>query len=189
MSKKIESVEDDAGKVTRYRRHPNGGGLIGPGAEVEESSFIGSTTYIEAGACVGSGCRIGDGSWIDRRARIGDLALIGDGVYVGEERSWATGSASAATHALAPELKWATGPPLTGIAGFPTAALWPLQPSPTGPAGRGRVIINPGWQPERTASLVVGRDTGPPRLGGNVAVPLLSEDARHSQSSAFPCRQ
>ncbi|WP_309108339.1 transferase [Arthrobacter sp.] len=84
MSKKIESVEDDAGKVTRYRRHPNGGGLVGPGAEVEESSFIGSTTYIEAGACVGSGCRIGDGSWIDRRAKIGDLAFIGDGVYVGE---------------------------------------------------------------------------------------------------------
>lgn len=85
MSRKIESVEDDAGKVTRYRRHPNGGGLVGPGAEVEDTSFIGSTTYVEAGACVGSGCRIGHGSWIDRRAKIGDRTFIGDGVYVGPE--------------------------------------------------------------------------------------------------------
>lgn len=85
MSRKIEAVEDDAGKVTRYRRHPNGGGLVGPGAEVQETSFVGSTTYVEAGACVGSGCRIGHGSWIDRRAKIGDRTFIGDGVYVGPE--------------------------------------------------------------------------------------------------------
>jgi UDP-3-O-[3-hydroxymyristoyl] glucosamine N-acyltransferase len=83
MSRKIEVVEDDAGKVTKYRRHPNGGGLVGPGAEVEESSFIGATTYIEAGARVGSGCRIGQGSWIDSQAWIGDLVFIGDNVYVG----------------------------------------------------------------------------------------------------------
>jgi UDP-3-O-[3-hydroxymyristoyl] glucosamine N-acyltransferase len=85
MSRKIEFVEDDAGKVTKYLRHPNGGGLIGPGAEVDETSFIGSTTYVEAGAHVGPGCKIGAGGWIDRKARIGDHAFIGNGVYVGQD--------------------------------------------------------------------------------------------------------
>jgi carbonic anhydrase/acetyltransferase-like protein (isoleucine patch superfamily) len=83
MNRKIEVVEDDAGKATRYRRHPNGGGLVGPGADVDESSFVGAMTYVEAGARVGSGCRIGRRSWIDRQAVIGDLVFIGDDVYVG----------------------------------------------------------------------------------------------------------
>ena len=83
MSRKIESVEDDAGRVTKYRRHPNGGGLVGPGAGVDESSAIGAMTYVEAGARVGSGCRIGRRGWIDKQAVIGDLVFIGDDVYVG----------------------------------------------------------------------------------------------------------
>ena len=44
MSRKIETVEDDAGKVISYHRHPNGGGLIGRGAEVDESSSVGKFT-------------------------------------------------------------------------------------------------------------------------------------------------
>jgi UDP-3-O-[3-hydroxymyristoyl] glucosamine N-acyltransferase len=83
MSRKIETVEDDAGKVITYHRHPNGGGLIGRGAEVHETSFISPTAYVEAGARVESGCRVGGGSWIDRQARIGHRVVIGDAVYVG----------------------------------------------------------------------------------------------------------
>ncbi|QCO96447.1 transferase [Arthrobacter sp. 24S4-2] len=83
MSRKIETVEDDAGKVTTYHRHPNGGGLIGRGADVDDTSFISATSYVEAGAWVGSGCRVGGGSWIDRKARIGHRAVIGEAVYVG----------------------------------------------------------------------------------------------------------
>jgi UDP-3-O-[3-hydroxymyristoyl] glucosamine N-acyltransferase len=83
MNAKFVSVEDDAGKVTRYARHPNGGGLVAPGAKVAESSHIGPMTYVEYGARVGSGCRIGHGSWIDRDATIGDRAVIGDGVRIG----------------------------------------------------------------------------------------------------------
>lgn len=85
MSRKIESVEDDAGKVITYRRHPNGGGLIGRGADVDDTSYISSTAYVEAGARVGQGCRVGDGSWIDRRASIGQRVVIGDAVYVGPD--------------------------------------------------------------------------------------------------------
>jgi tetrahydrodipicolinate N-succinyltransferase len=83
MSRKFETVEDDAGKVISYHRHPNGGGLIGRGADVDETSFISSTAYVEAGAQVGLGCRVGGGSWIDRQARIGRRVVIGDAVYVG----------------------------------------------------------------------------------------------------------
>jgi tetrahydrodipicolinate N-succinyltransferase len=83
MRNTIESVEDDAGNVVTYRRHANGGGLVGRGAKVGTTSVIGSATYVEAGARVGSGCRIGSGSWIDRKAHIGDHAVIGDAVYVG----------------------------------------------------------------------------------------------------------
>ena len=83
MNAKYVSVEDDAGKVTRYVRHANGGGLIAPGASAAESARIGPMTYVEYGARIGAGCRIGHGSWIDRDATIGDRAVIGDGVRIG----------------------------------------------------------------------------------------------------------
>jgi UDP-3-O-[3-hydroxymyristoyl] glucosamine N-acyltransferase len=83
MNAKFVSVEDDAGKVTRYARHANGGGLIAPGATVAGSASIGPMTYVEYGARIGSGCRIGHGSWIDRDATIGDRTVIGDGVRIG----------------------------------------------------------------------------------------------------------
>ncbi len=83
MTKKIETVEDDAGKATTYHRHPNGGGLLGPGATAAEDSFIAASTYVEAGARIGSGCRIGRGGWIDRHAVVGDHVIISDDVYVG----------------------------------------------------------------------------------------------------------
>lgn len=83
MTAKFVSVEDDAGKVTRYSRHDNGGGLIAPGAIVADSARIGPMTYVEHGAQVGPGCRIGHGSWIDRDATIGSRTVIGDGVRIG----------------------------------------------------------------------------------------------------------
>ena len=83
MTKKIETVEDDAGKATTYHRHLNGSGLLGPGATAADDSFIAASTYVEAGARIGSGCRIGRGSWIDRHAVLGDHVVIGDDVYVG----------------------------------------------------------------------------------------------------------
>jgi UDP-3-O-[3-hydroxymyristoyl] glucosamine N-acyltransferase len=83
MNAKFESVEDDAGKVTRYVRRANGGGLVAPGATVADSTRIGSMTYVENGARIGHGCRIGHGSWIDRDATIGDRTVIGDGVRIG----------------------------------------------------------------------------------------------------------
>ena len=44
MNAKFVSVEDDAGKVTRYVRHANGGGLVAPGASVPETTRIGPMT-------------------------------------------------------------------------------------------------------------------------------------------------
>lgn len=83
MNAKFVSVEDDAGKVTRYARHANGGGLIAPGAVVAESARIGAMTYVESGARIGPGCRIGHGSWVDRDATVGERTVVGDGVRIG----------------------------------------------------------------------------------------------------------
>lgn len=83
MRRNIERVEDDSGMATTYHRHPNGGGLLGPGARADMDTYIDATTYVEAGASVGSGCRIGRGGWIDRQAVVGDEVFIGDDVYVG----------------------------------------------------------------------------------------------------------
>ena len=85
MRNTIEFVEDNAGNVVTYRRHTNGGGLIGRGAKVGTTSVIGPATYVEAGARVGSGCRIGSGSWIDRKAQIGDHAVIGACSFVNRD--------------------------------------------------------------------------------------------------------
>jgi UDP-3-O-[3-hydroxymyristoyl] glucosamine N-acyltransferase len=90
MRRNIEVVEDDAGRITAYHRHPNGGGLLGPRVLAEESSYIGATTYVEAAARIGAGCRIGRGGWIDGHAVVGDHVVIGDDVYVG--RGAAVGS-------------------------------------------------------------------------------------------------
>ena len=87
MSAKFESVEDDAGKVTRYVRHANGGGFVSPGAIVAESARIGPMTYVEHGAVIGANCRIGHGSWVDREAKIGTRTVIGDGVRIGRAPS------------------------------------------------------------------------------------------------------
>lgn len=83
MNAKFESVEDDAGRVTRYVRHANGGGLIARGAEAAQTARIGPMTYVEHGARIGTGCRVGYGCWIDKEARIGDHAVIGDRVRIG----------------------------------------------------------------------------------------------------------
>lgn len=83
MNAKFESVEDDAGKITRYVRHANGGGLVAPGAVVAENASIGTMTYVEQGARIGAGAIIGANSWIGRDAEIGSSATVGANVRVG----------------------------------------------------------------------------------------------------------
>lgn len=77
MTRNVETVENDADRTATYHRHPNGSGLIGPGAQAEVDSFISATTYVEAGARIGSGCRIGRGGWIDHQAIVGDHGVVG----------------------------------------------------------------------------------------------------------------
>src|SRR5665647_2899802 len=65
MAASVE-FEDDNGRVVRYVRHANGGGLVSPLARVHEAAMVASTAYVEAGAQVGDRSRIGAGSWLDR---------------------------------------------------------------------------------------------------------------------------
>src|SRR5665647_651995 len=52
MAASVE-FEDDNGRVVRYVRHANGGGLVSPLARVHEAAMVASTAYVEAGAQVG----------------------------------------------------------------------------------------------------------------------------------------
>src|SRR5665647_2933543 len=80
--------EDDNGRVVRYVRHANGGGLVSPRARVHEGAMVASTAYVEAGAQVGDRSRIGAGSWLDLDVVVGNVHLgprtrAEDGTWIG----------------------------------------------------------------------------------------------------------
>lgn len=72
---RVEFERDD-GTVVRYVRHPNGGGLVSPRAEVAEDAAVASTAYVEEGATVGARTRIGDWSWVDHGAQVGADVVV-----------------------------------------------------------------------------------------------------------------
>lgn len=83
MGRVIEEVEVEAGVVSRYRRHPNGCGLVSPGARVHAGAFVSRTAYVESGARVGPEAWIGPGSWIDHDAEVGARVFVGQNVHIG----------------------------------------------------------------------------------------------------------
>ncbi len=76
--------EDDNGKVVRYVRHANGGGLVSPQARVHEAAMVASTAYVEAGAQVGERTRIGAGSWLDHDVIVGANVVVASNVHLGQ---------------------------------------------------------------------------------------------------------
>ena len=78
-----EEIEDEYGTVTRYRRHPNGRGLVATDASVDPTAFLAPSVYVESGARVGRSVRIAAGTWVDREAVVGPHAEIGAAVHVG----------------------------------------------------------------------------------------------------------
>ncbi|MEO6142838.1 MAG: transferase [Dermatophilaceae bacterium] len=76
--------EDDNGKVVRYVRHANGGGLVSPHARVHEAAMVASTAYVEAGARVGDRSRIGAGSWLDYDVIVGEDVVVAGNVHLGQ---------------------------------------------------------------------------------------------------------
>jgi UDP-3-O-[3-hydroxymyristoyl] glucosamine N-acyltransferase len=78
-----EEIEDEFGTVTRYRRHPNGRGLVATDASVDPTAFLAPSVYVESGARVGRSARIHAGTWVDREAVVGPHAEIGASVHVG----------------------------------------------------------------------------------------------------------
>ena len=75
--------EDDNGKVVRYVRHANGGGLVSPRARVHEAAMVASTAYVEAGVQVGDRSRIGAGSWLDHDVIVGKDVVVAGNVHLG----------------------------------------------------------------------------------------------------------
>ena len=85
--------EDDNGRVERYVRHVNGGGLVSPRARVHEGAMVASTAYVEAGAHVGDRSRIGAGSWLDLDVIVGQDVVVAGNVHLGprtrvEDGTW-----------------------------------------------------------------------------------------------------
>src|SRR5690606_7267389 len=50
--KKYEYLENEDGKVVRYRRHENGGGHVADGADVHPDAYIGPAAWVDPGATV-----------------------------------------------------------------------------------------------------------------------------------------
>ena len=89
----IVEFEDEDGRVVRYVRHGNGGGLVSPRARVHEGASVAPTAYVEAGAQVGDRSRIGAGSWLDHDVRVGQGVVVAGNVHLGprsraEDGSW-----------------------------------------------------------------------------------------------------
>ena len=80
-----EEIEDEFGNVTRYRRHPNGRGLVATTATVDPTAFLAASVYVEPGAQVGRSATIATGSWVDREAVVGPGARLGAAVHVGPQ--------------------------------------------------------------------------------------------------------
>src|SRR5665811_556193 len=82
MAASVE-FEDDNGRVVRYVRHANGGGLVSSRARVHEGAMVASTAYVEAGAQVGDRSRIGAGSWLDLDVIVGEDVVVAGNVHLG----------------------------------------------------------------------------------------------------------
>ena len=82
MAARVE-FEDDNGRVVRYVRHANGGGLVSPEARVHEGAMVASTAYVEAGAQVGDRSRIGAGSWLDLDVIVAEDVVVTGNVHLG----------------------------------------------------------------------------------------------------------
>src|SRR5665647_3181886 len=92
MAARVE-FEDDNGRVVRYVRHANGGGLVSPEARVQEGAMVASTAYVEAGAQVGDRSRIGAGRWLDLVVIVGEDVVVAGNVHLGprtrvEDGTW-----------------------------------------------------------------------------------------------------
>ncbi|MRG59412.1 transferase [Agromyces sp. CFH 90414] len=75
--------EDDAGVLRRYRKHPNGRGLVATTAKVDPSAFVDPTAYVDPGAEVHQHASIGPGGWVDRDAIVAERASVGVNAHVG----------------------------------------------------------------------------------------------------------
>ncbi len=80
--KRYEDLENDDGTVVRYRRHDNGGGLIGAGADAAEDAYVASTAWVDPRARVDAGAHLGDHVWLESGAVVETGARLGSHVHV-----------------------------------------------------------------------------------------------------------
>ena len=63
--KRYEELETEDGKVVRYQRHENGGGLVAKGAMVDPTAYVADSAWVDPGAVVEAGASVGKYAWIE----------------------------------------------------------------------------------------------------------------------------
>ncbi|SFK18934.1 transferase hexapeptide (six repeat-containing protein) [Cellulomonas sp. KH9] len=83
--KRYEELETEDGKVVRYQRHENGGGLVAKGAKVDPTAYVADSAWIDPGAVVEAGASVGKFVWVEPGAVVQERARLGSHVHVGRE--------------------------------------------------------------------------------------------------------
>lgn len=83
--KRYEELETEDGKVVRYQRHENGGGLVAKGAQVDPTAFVADSAWVDPGAVVEAGASVGKFCWVEPGAVVQERARLGSHVHVGRE--------------------------------------------------------------------------------------------------------
>ncbi len=83
--KRYEELETEDGKVVRYQRHENGGGLVAKGAKVDPTAYVADSAWVDPGAVVEAGASVGRYVWIEPGAVVQERARLGSHVHVGRD--------------------------------------------------------------------------------------------------------
>lgn len=85
MRRRYEELETEDGKVVRYQRHENGGGLVAKGAQVDPTAYLADSAWVDPGAVVEAGASVGKFCWVEPGAVVQARARLGSHVHVGRE--------------------------------------------------------------------------------------------------------
>jgi len=83
--KRYEELETEDGKVVRYQRHENGGGLVARGAKVDATAYVADSAWVDPGGVVEAGASVGKFCWVEPGAVVQERARLGSHVHVGRD--------------------------------------------------------------------------------------------------------
>ena len=85
MKRRYEELETEDGKVVRYQRHENGGGLVAKSAQVDATAYVADSAWVDPNAVVEAGASVGKFCWVEPGAVVHARARLGSHVHIGRE--------------------------------------------------------------------------------------------------------